>query len=194
MQVIVYSRNQNVKSGIGGLLRVVGAASGASKDQAGKDQAEPEQNVESGHVDEEDKMVVVSAQGEGTVKLVGIADMVRRIVGEERKETVAVGKDGKKEGSRWYIYTVLSNVEVPRMGEATSEEQDGEEGNSAEAWLEAMDVDEIEEGGAVRETQQSEKEEMKKVPVLSVWMMRKKTPGWKEAFGEQEMVVQKAEG
>ncbi|KAF3036898.1 hypothetical protein E8E12_002442 [Didymella heteroderae] len=59
---------------------------------------------------------------------------------------------------------------------------------------EAMDVDEGQEGGAVRETQRSETAEMKTVPVLSVWMTRKRMAGWKEVFGEQEMVVHETKG
>jgi hypothetical protein len=183
VEVIVYSKNQNVKAGIGRLVRCVGAA------QAGSDKTVVDQEVED--VNDEEKMIVVSAQGEGTVKLVGIVDMVRRIVAEHNK---GEEKNGGEEGTKWYTYTVLSNVEIVRpsktLGEAQRQEQGGEEVNDDEA--EAMDVDE--EGGAVQETQQSKEEEMRKVPVLSVWISRKRMVGWREAFGEQEMAVYKAVG
>ncbi|KAJ4338708.1 hypothetical protein N0V87_003832 [Didymella glomerata] len=183
VEVIVYSKNQNVKAGIGRLVRCVGAA------QAESDKTVVDQEVED--VNDEEKMIVVSAQGEGTAKLVGIVDMVRRIVAEHNK---GEEKNGGEEGTKWYTYTVLSNVEIVRpsktLGEAQRQEQGGEEVNDDEA--EAMDVDE--EGGAVQETQQSKEEEMRKVPVLSVWISRKRMVGWREAFGEQEMAVYKAVG
>lgn len=187
----MYSRNQNVRSGIERLLRVVGAAPAKRSEEEETHQG-PGNEKEAGYVNDVDKMVVVSAQGEGTVKLVGIVDMVRRIVAEGRSKAVAAGKDGKKEGAGWYIYTVLSSVEVARAKTATGEQRGQEhsdvEVNDAEA--EAMDIDD--DGGAVQETQQSAKEDMKKVPVLSVWMSRRTLVGWKEAFGQEEMVVHKA--
>ncbi|KAL1648616.1 hypothetical protein SLS61_006743 [Didymella pomorum] len=191
VEAIVYSRNQNVRSGIERLLRVVGAAPAKRSEEEETHQG-PGNEKEAGHVNDVDKMVVVSAQGEGTVKLVGIVDMVRRIVAEGRSKAVAAGKDGKKEGAGWYIYTVLSSVEVARAKTATGEQRGQEhsdvEVNDDEA--EAMDIDD--DGGAVQETQQSAKEDMKKVPVLSVWMSRRTLVGWKEAFGQEEMVVHKA--
>ncbi|KAF3035495.1 hypothetical protein E8E11_002779 [Didymella keratinophila] len=192
--VTVYSKNQNVKSGISRLLRVVGAANAVSTAKADLGGgAEDETDTEVGKrlkeaqgVDDENKMIVVSAQGEGTVKLVGIVDMVRRIVGDGTKGS------GKEEGMKWHLYTVLSSVEMTRtrktLGEVKGQDQGDGEDNDVED--EAMDVDE--EGGAVKETQRSKKEETRKVPVLSVWMTRERMAGWKEAFGEQEMTVCKA--
>lgn len=173
IEVVVYSRNQNVKSGISRLLRLVGAAPTAPDDE--------EKNV--GKASEGgDAMVVLSAQIEGTVKLVGIVDMARRIAAQGGKGV------RKEEGAKWCTYTVLSSVQMPQS------EPSKTGGEDQEAEADAVDVDEGEEGGAVKETQRSEEGEMRRVPVLSVWMSRKRMAGWKEAFGEQEMVVYKTVG
>lgn len=177
VEVVVWSKNQNVKSGITRLLRLLGAQSTTE-----------EQDTPAVPYDEE-SVVAVSAQGEGTVKLVGIVDMVRRIAGEHRKNEVEVEEEGEagREGSKWWVYMVLSSVEVPRR-RSTSDAARGQE-QDVEEEAEAMDVDGGEDGGAVKETQRSGQEETKRVPVLSVWMTRKRMVGWREVFGEQELLV-----
>ena len=47
-----------------------------------------------------------------------------------------------------------------------------------------------EDGGAVQEVKQHLGEEgVKKVPVLTVWMGRRRVGGWREVFGEREVVA-----
>lgn len=178
VEVVVWSKNQNVKAGITRLLRLLGAQSTTE----GEDTlAVP---------DDEESVVAVSAQGEGTVKLVGIVDMARRIAGEHRTNGVEGEGEGDagRDGSKWWVYVVLSSVEVPRR-RSTSDATRGQE-QDVEEEAEAMDVDGDEDGGAVKETQQScQDEEMKSVPVLSAWMTRKRMAGWREVFGEQELLV-----
>lgn len=186
VEIIVYSKNQNVRAGIGRLVRCVGASRDkAEADRESEVEADSGGKVESRQVDDEEKMVVVSAQGDGTVKLVGIVDMVRRIAAEGSKDR------GKEDGVKWYLYTVLSSVDVPRTrkvaSDADAEGHDGAEESGPEA--DAMDVDY--EDGAVQEAEQAVTKETKKAPVLSVWMTRKRMVGWKEVFGEQEMIVYK---
>ena len=101
----------------------------------------------------------------------------------------------KKEGGvKWYTYTVLSSVTVPRkspaaangLANASNTTDQRDEGRVEDG--DAMDVDGQE---GVEETQKSSKDEgvMKSVPVLTAWMTKRRIPGFKEAFGEHEAMV-----
>ncbi|KAL1600178.1 hypothetical protein SLS59_005801 [Nothophoma quercina] len=170
---LVFSKNQNVKAGITKIRRYISAETSGTE-------AIP------AALKDEDAVIAVSAQGDGTVKLVGIIDMVKRITREAVQE--------KKGGVKWYTYTVLSSVTVPRKSPAAangsanaSNAADQRDEDRAEDG-EAMDVDGHE---GVKETQEPSKDEgvTKTVPVLTAWMTRRWIPGFKEAFGEHEVVV-----
>ncbi|USP76526.1 uncharacterized protein yc1106_03800 [Curvularia clavata] len=179
---IVISKNQNVKSGINRLKTYLGAY---------KDPASTIELPDA--LKREDAIIAVSAQGEGTTKLVGIIDMVRRIVAPSEKE-----QDRNPQVETWAIYTMLTSVEVERKGgsteqavksgdveEAQNAQEDEDEEDEA---FEPMDVD----GHSLQDTG-AEKDAMRKrkVPVLTVWMTRKKIPAFKSMFGEQTFSVQK---
>jgi hypothetical protein len=174
---VVFNKNQNVKAGINKLRRYLGAhrtlASTPAKDGAGGDVPVA--------LGSEESVIAVSAQGEGSIKLVGIVDMVKRITGEK--------PEGAKEddGVKWCMYTVLSSVIVPRkkVEPVNVEELEKEQG-------EPMDIDH--ENGAAQVSQDNDEEETKTktAPVLTVWMTRKRIPSFKDVFGEQEFVVYKA--
>lgn len=188
----MWSKNQNVKSGICRLLRLVGAASEASGEASTKASSN-EDRAEDKASGVEDAMVVLSAQGEATVKLIGILDMARRIAGQ------GMGiREGEGEGVKWFFYTVLGSVQMTRAKRTNGgKEGEGENAEGEDGAMEVdgdvdVDLDESGERGAVKGTQHSGKEETKKVPVLSVWISRKRMVGWKEVFGEQEMVVRRA--
>ncbi|KAF2622217.1 hypothetical protein BU25DRAFT_213073 [Macroventuria anomochaeta] len=179
---IVYSRNQNVKSGITKLLRYLDLQ---TNDKGGDLPAA---------LKSDEGIIAVSAQGEGTVKLVGIVDMVRRIAGKETQKKGS-GANQAEEGEKWYMYTVLSSVVVPRKRSTESGAQnDADEAQEEnEGDVDVMDVDRGD--GAVKETVKSSKGEgeMRKVAVLTVWMTRKRISVFRDAFGEQEFVVHKTE-
>ena len=169
----MFSKNQNIKAGITKIRRYIGA-------ETSDTEAIP------AALKDEDAIIAVSAQGDGTVKLVGIIDMVKRITRESVQE--------KEGGVKWYTYTVLSSVTVPRKSSAAangsanaSNAADQRDEDRAEDG-EAMDVDGHE---GVKETQESSTDEgaTKSVPVLTAWMTRRRIPGFKEAFGEHEVVV-----
>ncbi|KAJ4378583.1 hypothetical protein N0V86_006290 [Didymella sp. IMI 355093] len=188
VEVVVFTKNQAVKSGIALLLRLLNARPAEGEVDDGKDAhtSVAEDKEEKTDAREEEQILVVSAQGEGTVKLVGIVDMARRIAAEAARGKHKTGKE-----ARWYMYTVLSSVQMPLRENGSSDagvERDAEESG------EAMHVDTDDEDGAVKETHTSPAEKMKNVPVLSVWLTRKSMVGWKDAFGEEEMVVHNAAG
>ncbi|KAJ5060077.1 hypothetical protein J3E74DRAFT_270650 [Bipolaris maydis] len=169
---VVFSKNQNVKSGINRLKTYLGAYH------------DPASTIDMPDALKRDDVVIaVSAQGEGTTKLVGIIDMVRRIVAPSSKEEVG---DGVVE--TWAMYTMLTSIDVERKAsvmEVKKKEAEEIESEEEEEAFESMDVD---GRGA-----QKEKDEvkMKKVPVLTVWMTRKKIPAFRNAFGEQVFEVQR---
>lgn len=113
-------------------------------------------------LDHEDGVVAVSAQGEGTVKLVGIVEVVRRVVSVKDG---AEGKGKKGEGSeKWWMYTTLGCVEGERRRRV---------------------------GGIAEEDGEEREVELKKIPVLTVWMMRRSLPIWKRVLGEQDFCVRR---
>ncbi|KAJ4994173.1 hypothetical protein SVAN01_00002 [Stagonosporopsis vannaccii] len=158
VQVLVWSRNQNVKAGVRRLENVLCAGrtrgkrgEGEGMRKEGQGQAADGNQNQNGDVNAvaavRDSIIAVSAQGEGTVKLVGIVDMVRRIVGhtpppgmpsvaeenqahqgqagqgQQAQENPAhqgeVG-EGQREQTTWFVYPVLSSVVVPRRKESRS--------------------------------------------------------------------------
>ncbi|XP_014556916.1 hypothetical protein COCVIDRAFT_15755 [Bipolaris victoriae FI3] len=169
---VVFSKNQNVKSGINRLKTYLGAY------------RDPTSTIDMPDaLKREDVIIAVSAQGEGTTKLVGIVDMVRRIVAPSGKEEVG---DGPVE--TWAMYTMLTSIDIERkarVADVQKKEVEEAESEEEEEAFESMDVDG--RGG------QKEKDEvkMKKVPVLTIWMTRKKIPAFRNAFGEQMFKVRR---
>ena len=152
VEVVVWTKNQNVKSGINRLKALLGFTAADQPDGKNKDAAD---NKKFG------KLIVISASGQGTTKMVGIVEMAKRIVG---------GQTGAKEsgGETWYAYTGLTGLKMPTQQGTSTEGKD--------ASKEQMD-------------RFQEKEAKKKVPVLTVWFSRNSVPEFKKAFGEQTFTV-----
>lgn len=172
--MLVWTRNQNVRAGVNRLKTLLSRGGVGGTDQAEGDKE-----------DREGEVVAVSAQGEGTVKLVGIVDVALRVVaGRQDGEE---GEGDEAQGGKWFVYTVLSSVLVPRGRKDNGDEAaEGKEGEG-----DAMDVDGdgAAGGGAVQEVKQAVGEGMRKVPVLTVWMSRRRMAGWREVFGERDVVA-----
>jgi hypothetical protein len=171
---VVFSKNQNVKSGINRLKTYMGAYRDAASTIEMPDALK-----------EQDLVIAASAQGEGTTKLVGIVDMVRRLV--------APSGNSKERVETWWMYTSLTSVEIEwKPKKVQNGANGGEEGKKTQSTqedeaFERMDVDGLEE----REKGSDEDEtQMRKVPVLTIWMTRKNIPAFKSAFGEQAFSVQ----
>lgn len=174
--MLVWSKNQKVRSGVRRLLAVL--QGGCATEEKGKQRG-----------------VVISALGAGTVKLVGGFELVRRILsqGGGRKKT----GDGEREEEEatWYVYTVLSSVQVPRrkqgdLGAGT--------GIAAAVEGERMDIDldpdqpgEDADADADKaaDAVQDNPTPSKTTPVLSLWITQTRLPGWADTFGEMEVVV-----
>ncbi|KAJ4318886.1 hypothetical protein N0V94_004216 [Neodidymelliopsis sp. IMI 364377] len=176
VDVLVFSKNQNIKSGISklrGHLCIDSVGNGAQETT----QIERKHN---------EKIIAVSAQGDGTVKLVGIVDMVRRIVGEGGEK----GRDGKA----WYMYTALSSVEMPRRPGKEHHKNDNKEDEDEEGDAMEVDVDDDADAAAASSTRQTganedPKPKTKTHPVLTVWISSTRLPAFRDVFGEQSFSV-----
>jgi len=175
---VAFSKNQNVKSGINKLKTYLGAY---------KDLASTIDIPDA--LKSDDLIIAVSAQGEGTTKLVGIVDMTRRVVAPNGKD------EGNGKVEPWWMYTMLTSLEIERkikspeaVSKGSKEAKKPEVSQEEEEAFEPMEIDEHE-----AQAMATEKDliETKKVPVLTIWMTRKKIPAFRNAFGEQAFPVQK---
>ncbi|KAF1921849.1 hypothetical protein BDU57DRAFT_526595 [Ampelomyces quisqualis] len=179
---VVFTKNQNVKSGINRLKTYLGAY---------KDEIQPMDIPEA--LTRPDAIIAVSAQGDGTAKLVSILDVARRVVAPSIKEKKMVEEIGTKINT-WWLYTSLTSVEVEKKARVTSGANDGEKldakvrakqinEDSEDEAFEPMDVD-----MPVRQKEQRQKKKIK-APVLTVWLTKNQIPAFKDAFGEQSFEV-----
>jgi len=170
---IVFTKNQNIKSGINKLKTYLGAY---------LDTSNPIDMSEA--LKQDDRIIAISAQGDGTTKLVGIVDMARRVVSPSAKE-----REGGAKTETWWLYTSLTSVEVERKtkregaAKAADENKHGFQGSEEEDAFEPIVVD----GG--RQDDGPQLPTFKKVPVLTVWMSRKRISAFKGVFGEQSLIV-----
>jgi hypothetical protein len=174
---VVFSKNQSVKSGINRLKTYLGAyrdsASAIEMPDALKD---------------EDLVIAASAQGEGTTKLVGIVDMVRRLVAPSGNE-----KDNDDGVETWWMYTSLTSVEIERkLKQVQDSAHGGEELKKTQSTQEDEAFERMHVDGPEEQAKENNEDrtQMRKVPVLTIWMTRKKIPAFKSAFGEQTFSVQ----
>jgi hypothetical protein len=91
-EVVVWTKNQNVKSGINRLKSLLGFEEAPKADE--KSAREMKER-------KDDELIAVSTYGEGTTKLVGIVEMTKRVVGGASKDA---------SGETWFMYTVLSST------------------------------------------------------------------------------------
>lgn len=209
VQVLVWSRNQNVRAGVRRLKEALSAPSAGADGDA---------------VEQRASILAVSAQGEGTVKLVGIVDMVRRMA-EHKSEPDLTSRVAAREGGEespkvvnppagkdnhprtWYLYPVLSSVLVPRQIQKESRAtqtstlrheplaHEAEERHDKEGEGEDVDMDTVPDvDGAAhtatapsKDAETSHTRNQKTVPVLTVWFSSTRIPGWRDAFGEHEV-------
>lgn len=167
---IVFTKNQNVKSGINRVKAYLGAY---------QDEKNPIDIPKS--LNSKDSVITISAQGDGTAKLVSIVDMARRIVAPDSAE------QDKKDQETWYMYLALTSIEVERkeVHAASKVQQTGKSTqDTSEEAFEPMDVD-------IPTADAKEQPKPKKTPVLTVWMTKRAIPAFKDAFGEQSFPVRK---
>ncbi|KAF2127150.1 hypothetical protein P153DRAFT_387698 [Dothidotthia symphoricarpi CBS 119687] len=166
---IVFTKNQNVKTGINRLKMLLGVSPNTASTIETRDA-----------MNHKDLVIAISAQGDGTTKLVGIVDMTRRIVASGNSDEKA-----GKEIETWLMYTVLTSIKAERRAKnKTKEVEDTQETQEEEAF-EPMEIDKQEDT--------DKNVEMRKVPVLTVWMTKKRIPEFRDAFGEQSFQVQRHE-
>jgi hypothetical protein len=178
---VVFTRNQNIKSGINRLKAYLGYEASTSGGETAKDVLEK--------LGREDVVVAVSAQGEGTTKLVGIVEMAKRVVqgldgngetgGGERS-----GGAGTRTEQRWYLYTSLASRVLEQTATGKEKENAVRHGKG-----DGGGETEMPDAGDDAENQGAGKS--RKVPVLTAWLSKKSIPEFKKAFGEQIFQVRR---
>jgi hypothetical protein len=170
---VVFTKNQNIKSGINKLKTYLGAY---------LDKSSPIDMPSA--LKQIDSVIAISAQGDGTAKLTGVVDMARRVVAPSVKD-----REGGAKTETWWLYASLTSVEVERKtkleggAKAGDENKDDSQDSQEEDAFEPIVVD----GG--RHDDGSQLPAFKKVPVLTVWMTRKRISAFKDVFGEQSFFV-----
>jgi hypothetical protein len=172
---IVFTKNQNVKAGINRMKTYLGAY---------KDKTQPLEVPEA--LKQTDAIIAVSAQGEGTSKLVSILDVAKRVVAPSVKE-----KECDRRTIEWWVYTSLASVEVERKAKSSFEMTGNEDVQLSQAKQVAQEEDDEEDAfepmevDAPDQEKQQQQKQVIKAPVLTVWITKKKIPAFKETFGEQ---------
>jgi hypothetical protein len=163
---VVWSKNQNVRSGVNRVKTYLGFG----LDAATKTKTETGTGIERPAVLEtDDGVIAVSAQGEGTGKLVGILEVAKRVV-------QGGAKQGDAHVREWFVYTALSSVSVPvRKREAAVK--------AARTPEAAEEPGSEEESDDAFETPAGE-ERAEKLRREPVWFCRARVGGFERAFGE----------
>jgi hypothetical protein len=173
---VVWSKNQNVRAGVNKVKTYLGfgaeAATKAKEEPTGTGTGNGIERPAA--LDAQDGIIAVSAQGEGTSKLVGILEVAKRVVEGSHsavsKQAEGVEKEEEEEATwDWFVYTALSSVAVPVKKRGTAKEGSEEESDDAFE----TPVGSRGEGG-----------KMRKEPVLTVWFCRRRNAGFERAFGE----------
>jgi hypothetical protein len=118
---VVYTRNQNIKSGLNKLKTYLGFSA-------------PLSDV-SIDLKSEKMVIAMIAQGEATTKLAGIVGMVKRIVNPD-----VPGVESKSK-ALWYMYTALSSRMVTRKQKPKRRGENGEAEPAFETLLEIQQND-----------------------------------------------------
>jgi hypothetical protein len=185
---VVMTRNQNIRSGVNKLKAYLGAGARNPAMDVAEDVVEV--------LGSERLVVAVSAMGEATTKLVGILEVLRRVV----------GMDGHGVGEReeWCMYTSLSSrmVEKKDKRRLRSKENGGElvggvaltKGTGVEMGKEGDEEASFEPTATRKETEETGEKTPKErsVPVLTVWLSRTSIPEFEKEFGEEKFAVVKA--
>lgn len=174
---IVFTKNHNVKAGINRIKTFLGAY------HDNKKSFDTPKAME-----EKDCIIAISAQGEGTAKLVSIVDVARRVVAPTSKE-----KELGEDVSTWWLYTSLTSVEVKKKRNVASDRTNKDP---------PVEVDEVmqDEGGEADAFEPTEAERadrkkrdsgerLVKTPVLTIWITKKEIHAFKGVFGEQKFEV-----
>ena len=186
---VAWSKNQNVRGGVNRVKAYLGFGESAGTETGnGTGTATAAGNGSGNGIEKppalnaQDGVFAVSAQGEGTAKLIGILEVAKRVVEGDHGDEQVPTRD-------WFVYTALSCVAVPvRVKKRLSAKaaRTGTRGGAGEEGSEEESDDAFEtpvgsrgEGGG-----EGEGEKMRKEPVLTVWFWRGRNAGFERAFGE----------
>ncbi|KAF2108231.1 hypothetical protein BDV96DRAFT_504994 [Lophiotrema nucula] len=124
-------------------------------------------------LESDNRIIAVSAQGEGTSKLASIMEVAKRVVSEGDGEAVV-----------WYSYTGLGSQAIIVDSAGKNENADNVMDDEEDLF---ETLNQAEEQEQEREPKQSPK--IRKVPVLTVWMSKSQIPEFRGPFGEQMFKV-----
>ncbi|KAJ4330387.1 hypothetical protein N0V95_010063 [Ascochyta clinopodiicola] len=129
VEVVVFGKNQNIKAGVNRLKKYISSSSREDGAKTGG-------------------LLAVSAQGPATVKLVGIFEVVRRVLATPTTTTEQGGgqeEEGKEKHQpvTWYTYPVLSHVVLtpPRRNEEVPSNRAQSNEVDTHTVPDAMDID-----------------------------------------------------
>lgn len=161
---VVYTRNQNIKSGINRLKALL--PSTPEREEQGA--ASPGKKKD---------LIAISAQGEATIKLTGIIDMAKRFL--KPTHNTRTPPHPYINVQTWYSYICLSNriVTQPKTSKPNGEEAKNDDEDAFESVLDFE-----------REEEEKKKAE-RNVPVLTVWLSKSRIEEFREAFGEDCFIV-----
>jgi hypothetical protein len=194
---VVMTRNQNIRSGVNKLKSYLGATTPNASVEIAKEAVEVLRS--------ECLVIAVSAMGAATTKLVGVLEVLRRVVGGADGEVEAGGEgEGAIQREEWYMYTSLGSILVEkkaRMG--NKQERDGMElvddappakRTGVETWKKGEEGASFEPTAADKQTAETGEKtpREKSVPVLTVWLSRTSIPEFKKELGEEKFAVVKA--
>jgi hypothetical protein len=185
--VVVFTRNQNIKSGINRLRELL-TTPAETTDESPTDSNQPDTSREEKVAGNDIRdMVAITAQGEATTKLVGIVEMTKRNLKPTSSEPEP--KAEKPDVQKWYSYIGLTSCVIDTRTTKTKDKgkrQKDDKDEEEEAFESILDIQEKEEEA---------RKAKRTVPVLTVWMARNRIPEFAHAFGENifQVVMTKEE-
>jgi hypothetical protein len=194
---VVMTRNQNIRSGVNKLKSYLGATTPNSSVEIAKEAVEVLRS--------EYLVVAVSAMGAATTKLVGVLEVLRRVVGGADGEAEVGGEgQGTRQTEEWYMYTSLGSMLVEKKARTENKQtRDGMEhvdellpakGTGVETRRNGDEDTFFEPTATDKETAEAAEKtpREKSVPVLTVWLSRTSIPEFKRDLGEEKFAVVKA--
>jgi hypothetical protein len=194
---VVMTRNQNIRSGVNKLKSYLGATTPNASVKNAKEVVEVLRS--------ECLVIAVSAMGAATTKLVGVLEVLRRVVGGADGEVEAGGEgEGVRQREEWYMYTNLGSILVEKKARiGNKQKRDGMElvdevpsakGPGVETGRDGEESASFEPTAADEQTTETGEKtpKVKSVPILTVWLSRTSIPEFEKELGEEKFIVVKA--
>ncbi|KAF2662105.1 hypothetical protein K491DRAFT_580293, partial [Lophiostoma macrostomum CBS 122681] len=175
VSVVVFTRNQNIKSGINRLSDLL-TTPAETTNESSIDPQLPKSTEREGAA--KGDVIAISAQGEATTKLVGIVELTKRHFKPTTSDLERAS--GKMDVQKWYSYISLTSCVIDtrtRKAKTKGKQQEDDKDDEDEQ-------DAFESVLEIQEKEEEARKAMKTVPVLTTWMSKNRIPEFAESFGE----------